>query len=506
LQNLENLTPEQLTAISQVLEIAQTESKDPQRFKGMENEPRKFVTEVLGLTLWEKQFQILEAARDHRRVAIRSGHSVGKTFAVASLVLWWLYARQGLVLTTAPTWDHVEGVLWREINSIAGRATVPLPGEPFLTERRVSNDWKAFGLSTNNPDAFRGWHHPRLLVVIDEASGVDELIHTEISTLCTGQENCIVMIGNPTSTSGTFYNAFAKQGPWHRLHISCLEHPNVISGVEGIKGAVTTQWVEDARSQWGEQHPFWFSRVLGVFPMISNKGVIPLAWVERAINEDKRKEALDQAELDRIPRVGGLDVARYGDNRTVFIVRRGDAVEHIESWHHTSLMETTGRAKRLIDEFKLKALVVDSAGVGGGVVDRLLEQHAPVFAYNGGHRAFTQGQFANRRSELWWSLRQRFEHQKMWLPKNHDILTGELIAPQYDITSAGRLRVETKESLLDRGIASPDFADALVMSFALDEDPEAFLSAPKAHGQDPWEGIEIELQKESDFGQFPDGF
>src|SRR5690348_10379825 len=126
-----SLTPDQL---QQALSLAEQVAKDPKRFSPWAKNPVGFCKEVLGVSLWSKQEEVLTATRDHRRIAVRSGHSVGKTFAVACLVLWWLYAVQGLVVTTAPTWDHVEGVMWREINTISQNSLLPLPGEPFQTE------------------------------------------------------------------------------------------------------------------------------------------------------------------------------------------------------------------------------------------------------------------------------------------------------------------------------------------------------------------------------------
>jgi hypothetical protein len=385
------------------------------------------------------------------------------------------------------------------------KAPVHLPGEQRLAEHRLSNVWYAVGLTTTTPGAFQGRHHPRLLVVLDEAANVPELIHLEISTLATGDENCILMIGNPTSTSGTFYESHKKHSDWRKFHISCLDHPNVVKGREIIKGAVTRGWVAKRRKEWGEQHPFWFSRVLGEFPMISTRGVIPLAWVERQTNEEKRLEALEKALEERMPIIAGLDVARYGENKSVLTLRRGDAIMEIRSWHHKSLMETTGLAKKAMEEDGISLLIVDASGIGAGVVDRLLEQNMEVYAYNGGHRAFSPKTFTNRRSEMWWLLRERFEKGLIWLPDTKTPLLSDLIAPQYEIASSGRLKVETKELLLKRGVPSPDFADSLSLCFAADEDP--FVLPPEQPGPNQdITAFEQDHGTVDDFPSLPIGF
>lgn len=494
--------------VAKLLEVAEAAKQDPTRFKEYRDKPIEFCVEILGVELWSKQQELLLAARDHRRVACRSGHSVGKTFAVACLIIWWLYARQGLVVTTAPTWESVEGVLWREIHTRLARAPVFLPGQRNQTDLTIDKTWYAIGLSTNMPSAFQGRHHPDLLVVVDEAPGVSEQVHLEISTLATGEENRIVMIGNPTNNVGTFYDAFKNPDVWHCLHISCLSHPNILAGREIIKGAVTVGWVEERRKLWGERHPFWYSRVLGEFPKISNKQVIPLGWVESAQNEEERLAAIKRAEEEGLPFIGGLDVARYGENRTVLTIRRGDAVVKQEAWTHTTLMETTGMAVQAIREYDLAILVVDASGIGAGVADRLLEQGQPVYAYNGGHRAFTPSSFTNRRSEMWWHLRERLEKGRLWLPKplGNDFLTADLVGPEYEVASSGRIKIWTKEKMLEEGLKSPDFADSLVLCFAADEDPAAAFEAPVPPDADPqaWQVETGTTQEETESsGQFP---
>lgn len=499
------------TAIEAVLTKAQEVSNDPLRFVPYENDPAGFARDILGVQLWGKQEEILLSVLDNWRVAIRSGHTVGKTFTMAVLVLWWLYARRGLVITTAPTWEHVEGVLWREINERAHRAKVPLPGTENQTERRIDNTWYAVGLSTNKASAFQGRHHPRLLVVVDEASGVEERIHLEISTTAADPDNRIVMVGNPTETSGTFYEAFKHPEVWHCMAISCFDHPNVVEGRQVIPGAVSRKWVEERRTMWGEGHPFWFSRVLGQFPRFSEKGVIPLAWAERAQEqEDRRLAMIEHAKKEeKLLPIIAIDVARYGQCKCVMGLRWGDAVESIDVWDHASTMETAGRVTRLWRETHASMVVVDEAGVGGGVVDRLMEDNeVPVIGYNSGHRAFTPGQFANRRSELWWLVRRRLENDRLLYPVTPQLI-ADLVAPTYAVKSSGRIAVQSKEDLLDEGKKSPDYADMLVMLFA-DSDPVSFEEELKSEKdiQDnvAWEEEEIVESDASAYPNLPAGF
>lgn len=460
--------------------------RQPESFAIYQDSVEAFAQEVLGVTLWEKQVEVLSDPAP--RVVCRSGHGVGKTFAMGVLAVWWLYAKHGLVITTGPTKEQVEDVLWRQIHLLLRNAKLPLPYDQLgLTELRINPTWYAVGITTDKPEAFQGRHDPNLLVIVDEAPGVEEHIHQAISTLATGRANKIVMIGNPYSTSGTFYEAFKSPDVWSCHSISCFDHPNVATGTVVIPGAVDREWVERKRQELGEDSPLWYSQVLGQFPSVSTKGVVPLGWVERAFDPVRFEQV--RKHDSQLPRFAGLDVARYGANECVFVVRRGDAVEHIESWGHTSLTETAGRAKALMQHWEVKRLVVDESGLGGGVVDILLEQSVPVMGYNGGHRAFRKGAFTNRRSEMWWHLRERFEKKRIvfapGLGQPAKRLSRDLTAPEYELTSTGRIKVETKEDLLGRGVPSPDYADALVLCFATESNPEKTLELGPEAGRDP---------------------
>lgn len=508
-------TEQKVFTVEDILKIAAEVSTDPLRFKVYFDDPVGFTEDVLGVQLWEKQKEALELAVNNRAVSIRSGHGTGKTVVATCLALWWLFARRGYVVTTAPSKEHVEDVLWKEINMRFRNALVPLPGDCFKTMLKITPDWYAVGITTDQPDAFRGRHHPYLLVIVDEASGVSELIHEEIATLTTGSKNCRFMIANPTTLTGTFYDSHNTPGIWKTLHISCLDHPNVVSGQELIPGAVTREWVEEIRQKHGEDSPYWYSRVLGQFPKTSSRGIVPFAYIEKCIDDSAWKKELERADKDKEVRVGGLDVARYGENSCVLAIRRGNAIEHMEKWSHASLMETTGRAVQAFEKWGIHTLVVDSSGIGSGVVDRLMEQNFPVLAYNGGHRAFTPSTFSNRRTELWWALRTRFEKKKINLRTitgdRHDLvrqLVQDLIAPTYKINSSGRIAMQSKDEMLDNGFPSPDVADAVVMCFAVEEDPMAFEAEVGDVRKDSPKPIEPIMApgEQYEFGQLPAGF
>lgn len=472
--------------LAKILHGALAEAKkvaaDPRRFEVYRDDPIGMIRDVFGIAPWNPaepdrpgltpdQVAFIEAAFRHRRVTARSGHGTGKSFSLALIALCWLYARHGLVVTTATTWKQVEDVLWAEVGRLFRRARVPLPaaaGHPLTTELKVEEGWFAVGRSTNDPTAFQGIHHPDLLVIIDEAPGVPNAIHEAIGSLATGSRNHIVEVGNPTQSSGEFYEHH-RRGHWHRLHLNCLNHPNVLLGREVIPGAVTVEWVAEMRERYGEDSPVYQSRVLGDFPVMAASAVIPLPWAEASMATERMAAALQRAEAAREPLTFAVDVARYGDNRNVVAIRRGDAIIGLEDWGQVSTMETAGRIIRLAEEHRPDLILIDEVGVGGGVLDRLQEQGYPVLGFHSGKPAASRSLYANRRAEAWWRLREGLEKGRIALPY-HDILLGDLTSPKYLLTSNGKIVIESKEDMRRRGEASPDFGDAVVMAFAADGD------------------------------------
>ena len=160
--------------------------------------PVPFAEEVLGVNLWSKQKEVLEALGDHRRVAVKSGNGLGKGYSAAVAILWFLCCHDsGVVLSTAPTFRQVRHVLWREVHRLYHRAKVSLSGKLLDTRLEMSEGRWAMGLSADSDEEFQGFHSPNMLIVVDEAEGVEETIYEAIESIMTS-ENCrLLLIGNP---------------------------------------------------------------------------------------------------------------------------------------------------------------------------------------------------------------------------------------------------------------------------------------------------------------------
>lgn len=433
--------------------------------EAIRRDPVGFSRQVLRFDPWSKQREVLEAVRDHRRVAVRSAHGVGKTSIAARVALWWLAAfERSIVITTASTWMQVREQLWREIAVAFHAAGGFVDGVLTDTRLELGTDWFALGLSTDAPERFAGYHAERLLVVIDEASGVSEAVWEAAESLLTTPGSHLLAIGNPLRTAGSFYRAFTSERElYHLISISALESPAVTG--ESVSAAALAQlvgpdWVDSRRKAWGERSPLWQARVLGEFPSTSDDTVCSLEQVEAA-----QKRRLPAGE----PVVVACDVARYGSDETVIATRQGARVRLADRYVGRDTMETAGRvlvAARALVAGGAPAsairLVVDDAGVGGGVTDRLREVgEFAVLAFTGAGQAWQPSDYPNRRSEAWF----QFAEQLPRLDLDQDAqLAADLVAPRYSIDSRARRVVESKSDTKRRLGRSPDRADAVLMA------------------------------------------
>src|ERR1700730_9748440 len=274
--------------------------------------PVLFATHVLGVTLWQLEIEILRSIKSHRRTAVKACHGVGKTFTLAVAALWWLarYA-EGIVLTTSPTQRQVRTQLWSELHRAVERARVPYP-KLKTTEFKFRDDNNfAIGFSTNQAENFQGYHGKYVLLIADEAPGIESGIWDAIAGTMAGGTVHIAMAGNPTVPSGAFCDAFSKErGLWNCFTIDAFDSPNLqglsldqllrMDPVEGglldqnpLPHLVTKRWVYDQYQSWwhGDEgsSPNWLARVLARFPDQAQNALIKLNWLERA-----KRRALEQ--------------------------------------------------------------------------------------------------------------------------------------------------------------------------------------------------------------------
>ena len=427
------------------------------------DDPVLFVTEVLGAKPYDYQAEFLTAlANGERKMSVRSGHGTGKSTTASWAMLWYVLLRfPNKVVVTAPTsgqlFDALFAELKRWINELPDQLKVLLtvksdrvelsaaPAEAFISARTSRAE---------TPEALAGVHSENVLLVVDEASGVPEKVFEAAAGSMSGHAATTILLSNPTRSSGTFFESQTRlAATWWTRRWSCVESP-----------LVSDEFVDEMRARYGEDSNAFRIRVLGEFPMADDDTIIPFHLADSAIKRDI------EIPLDTKP-IWGLDVARFGADKTALCKRYGNVVTEITSWQGLDLMQTVGRVmaeyEGLSPSMRPSEILVDSIGVGGGVVDRLRELGAPVRGINVGESPAMGNTYMNLRAELWFKTKGWLEDRSCKLPDD-DQLLAELTSIRYAFTPGGKMKAESKDDMRKRGLKSPDLADALCLTMASD--------------------------------------
>lgn len=417
------------------------------------NDPEWFSTEILKRPLWEKEREIMLALRDHNEVSVRSCNASGKSYTAGSIVHWWLLGNEdAVVITTAPTGRQVKEVLWREIKSACAGKNL-YPKDAVLDVKiNVSEKWFALGLSTDTPDQFQGFHSPHLLAVVDEASGIEPTIFEAIDGL---KPEKILFLGNPMRTSGRFADSFKDVGV-RKIAISAFDTPNVQAGRVVIPGLVAQEDVERIERKYGKESDVYRVRVLGEFPRAESDVLISMDDVAKAI---ERTVDVNKGFEKKM----GVDIARYGDDRSAVVIRQKENVTRKEILIAQDTVEMAGHVIRIAKEENVLPtnINIDIIGLGVGTFDALKHQGWHVNGVNVSVTPDDTEHYANKRAELYGRV-------KEW------IATGSLIQDEdwyeltnikYKFTANGKMLMESKEDMKKRGLSSPDVADALMLTF-----------------------------------------
>lgn len=397
----------------------------------------------------------------HRFTAVRSANGCGKTYILPRIALGFLHAfAPAVVINTAPTWRQVENQYWRNFREAYLRSTIPLGGQLYKTKLEIDEDWFALGLATdeNSVVKFQGWHAKNIMVIFDEASGISPAIYEAArGALSGGQMVRFVLIGNPNLNSGDFYDAF-RDPAFNKIHISAFDIPNVKERRQIIPGLITHEWVEEMEAKYGVDSDIYRVRVLGEFPLQASDTLISIDLIEKAFGADRERYNQDDEVI-------GLDVARFGDDNTAFVHRKGNVAKVLKIIYGNNTMEIAGQAKIFLKEYPQARIFIDVVGVGAGVYDRLKEQpdvSSRVYGVNNAGKPRHEEDYINIRIESWVNVR---DWLKDAILEKHEGFY-QLAYPKYKINSNGKMQLESKEDMKKRGVHSPDVGDALALTLS----------------------------------------
>lgn len=444
-----------------------TETKNPYVELALryQNDRPGFVRNVLGAEPDVWQEDILRAMdQGQRRIAVRSGHGVGKsTLAAWAACHAMTCFPSAKVVQTAPSGPQLfdalfsESKMWfgrlpdglRELFSIqADRIeSVAAPEQLFVTARTSRAE---------TPEALQGYHSDGGIVIlcVDEASGIPEQVFEAGAGSMSGH-NCITLLmSNPTRISGTFFDCFHRlKHMWFTRHVSCYDSRRVAK-----------DFIDDIIARYGEGSNAFRVRVLGEFPIKDDSTYISLELVEAA---QRREIALDP----KGTRKWGVDPARFGNDRSVLTKRCGTVVKDApRCWRQLDTMQLAGAVKHEWDntvlEERPEAINVDVIGLGAGVVDRLREMGLPAVGVNVAESPSLNpnNSYDRLRDELWGLGKAWLEARDCSLPNDEGFM--ELAMPVYTFKSNGAMKVESKDDFKKRLKFSPDYADSFLLTFA----------------------------------------
>lgn len=427
-----------------------------QRILEYQGDPVLYVREVFGAQPSGQQIDYLRAmAAPDARVSVRSGISTGKTTSDAWLCHWLVDCfphAKGAV--TAPTMPQLRDALVAEVRLWHGRKKAN-----FLPPATISNELltnEAFGsfcvfktASKEKPEALQGLHADHVLALVDEASGVDDAVFEPLRGATGRLTTRIAYTSNPTRASGMFHRTqthSAYREKWVRLVWNSWDSP-----------FSDKDYLQELKDEYGEQSDMYRVRVLGEFPSASPSQLIPTDLVNEAMRRHLRKGQYDFA-----PVILGVDVAWEGNDRSSIYLRQGLYSKLLGVWHNIDNMTLAAWVNEYWDTHKVDACFVD-VGWGTGVIDRLRQLGRKPVPVNFGGRP-DDAQYANKRSEMWFKLRD-------WLISGGAIEPSEdlkldLTAPEYGPADAGHKVLERKKETKKRAGFSPDLGDSLALTFA----------------------------------------
>lgn len=493
------------------------------------DDPLGFFRDVLKIeVVWERQGEIAcKLLEPPYRVLVPSGNECGKTLISAAIVLWWFCTRSpAIVVTTAPKFDQVKDLLWKEVRTLARRAKLNLPFMPRACRIERAADDFAVGVTANDSTSFQGHHGPNILFVVEEATGVEGQFFEAIETMFSPPGHAILAIFNPTDVSAHVYREYKQatsprgMKSWNVVRMRADEHPNIIAELKGesppIPHAVRLASFERRLIKWSQlvagepkatdiqwppawakeycertkQPPQWYrpgpiaeARLLGRFPSSSTYSV----WGDGDWQAACRV-GLDPLPLplNTLPEIG-VDVARGGADFTAFHVRCGPcSIDHSE-FNGQDLNATMDRCRKLakkaaafanklrpspVDEFRIP-IKVDDDGLGGGVVDVLRADGYAVVGIKAATKAVATEDYPARRDELWFTVAEMARCGELDLSRlsveTLDTMQTQALAPLYRLDSKGRRVVEPKDETKKKIGRSPDSLDAMNLAYAAGE-------------------------------------
>ena len=437
-------------------------------------DPALWAKEVLGKHMWSKQREVAMSVVNNTHTAVVSCNGAGKSGLAGMLAVWWVATHKPediAVICTAPTYVQIARVLFREIQDnfkLSAEHGHKLPG--YITQ---SQEWKmddgtviAWGRRPADKDvvsSFQGIHKRYVMVILDEAGGIPEDLYTATEAITNTEGARVLAIGNPDQRGTPFHKIFREDPTWNKITISAYDTPNFTDEKHEVPKEllpllIQEAWVEKQKISWGEDSARFKSKVLGQFPDEADNTFFSQTAIDRGIDLQ-----LDE-DMEIIPKLG-VDLARFGEDDSKVYINRGGRCRLLETWTKATAIESANRVHRLAIDHGAKEVRVDGAGLGGPIIDILVNlagDNYTVISMLGSAASPDNTRWMNARAYSFDSLREQMIESKLDIDPDDKQLLDELLMIQYKFSAKGAIQIESKDDMRSRGVKSPDSLDALV--------------------------------------------
>lgn len=453
------------------MELTQNINKSVvQRLKEWKDSPLQFVNDCIKATPTPQQIELLQGMSKEKRVTVRSGHGCGKDTCASWLALWFLCTRPfAKVVVTAPTNRQLRDIFLSEISKWLRQSIVAeefLVRKDSILHRDAPKEWwlrlispSVSSTKEDQAETLAGLHGDHLFIIADEASGISDPTFVPLEGALSQPDNKVLLIGNPTKSSGYFYDThFNSQirNDWFRLHWDSRKSTNVDPSMPLY-----------FEKKYGVESNVYRIRVLGEPPLQDDSTLIPLWAAEQCIGQE-----FEVAEDE--PLYLGVDVARYGDDASIILPRRGLKIFPWETFRKLNTIDLGGFINQTYQELGADGCAIDVIGVGAGVADWLEKHHLKnLYQINVTASSSDISKYHKLRDELWVKVRDNCLLGKYSFPDtkvNGETetlgrqLASELSCVRYKFNVHGGIVVESKKDLKARGVYSPNIADALCLT------------------------------------------
>jgi phage terminase large subunit len=472
-------------------------------------DPRLFVRECIGATPDDWQDDVLASFNTNPRIAMKAAKGPGKSTVLAWLVWLFLATRvDPKVPCTSISGDNLRDGLWAELAKWQNAAPILRHQFTWTAERiflkarpetwwAAARQWSKTADSNQQANTLAGLHSKHLLFVIDEAGGVPDAVSSAAEGgLSTGGDTHLLLSGNPTHLSGPLYRACTRERQLWKIF-------EVTGDPDDPKRSkrISIQWAREQIEKYGRDNPWVLINVFAQFPPQQSNALIGVDEVDGAASR-----SIADIEWMHAYKLLGVDVARFGDDKSVIATRQGYVAHRMKEFRNLNSVQLAGHVALAIDTWQPDSVFVDQTGVGAGVVDQLREMGHDVIGIDNAQSALrAEPKLANRRAECWWLMAEWLK--RGCIPDDAE-LRAELPGPSYRFDKYGRIVLESKEDMKKRGLPSPNKADALALTFALPTP----LTSPRA-AMDPYAAPDPRAlsnprraqRVETEFNPFADG-